>query len=330
MPIVNRYCSQCGCNIEVREVDGRRRDICSKCSTVFYQNPLPVAAAIVLDGNREVLLVKRKNEPRKGMWCLPMGFAELDESITDTCLRELNEESGVKGNIAGLIAVRSTTIEPYGDLLIVTFEVEKTGGVEKAGDDADDVAYFPLANLPQIAFEPNEHAIRHCAEVHNEEWAIQDSFRHMQREGTTQGLLSDKLVTSIEDHAEEISELWLNEVRHNPTTPTYHKIDPDNLRGRVSQAISQFSSWLSGSEANEEVKEFYSKLGTDRRNDGCELYEIISSLSLLRRQIFTFTIKKGVWERSIDAYTAVELDRRVILFFDKAIYYAACGFAGVF
>jgi 8-oxo-dGTP diphosphatase len=327
MPIVPKYCSQCGNNVESREIEGRRREVCSNCGTVFYRNPLPVASAIVLNHNREVLLVKRKKEPRKGMWCLPIGFAELDESIDQACLRELDEESGVKGNVARLIAVRSTTIEPYGDLLIVTFEVEKTGGIETAGDDADEVAYFPLDKLPQIAFEPNEHAIRYCAEVHSEEWAIQDSFKHMQRESTAQGLLSDALVTFIEDHAEEITELWLNEVRYNPTTPTYGKINPDTLRGRVSEAISQFSSWLSGGEADDEVKKFYIKLGMDRKSDGCGVYEVISSLSLLRKHILTFAIEKGVWERAIDAYTVLELDRRIMLFFDKAIYHTACGFA---
>jgi 8-oxo-dGTP diphosphatase len=327
MPIAPKYCSQCGCNIEVREVDGRTREVCSNCGMVFYRNPLPVAAAIVLNRNREVLLVKRKNEPRKGMWCLPTGFAELDESIDQACLRELSEETGVKGNVARLIAVRSTTIEPYGDLLVVTFEAEKTGGVEMAGDDADEVAYFPMDNLPQIAFEPNEHAIRYCAKVHSEDWAIQDSFKHMQRESTTQGLLSDVLVAFIEDHAEEISELWLNEVRCNPTTPTYGKIDPNALRGAVSESISKFSSWLSGSEADEEVKKFYFKLGMDRKFDGCGLYEVISALSLLRKHILTFANNKGVWERAIDAYTVFELDRRIIIFFDKATYYTARGFA---
>jgi 8-oxo-dGTP diphosphatase len=327
MPIVPKYCSQCGCNIKVREVDGRTREFCSNCGTVFYRNPLPVAAAIVLNRNREVLLVKRKNEPRKGMWCLPMGFAEIDESIDQACLRELNEETGVKGSVARLINVSSTTIEPYGDLLVVTFEAEKTGGLEKAGDDADEVAHFPMDKLPQMAFEPDKYAIRHCAKVHSEEWAIQDSFKHMQRESTTQALLSDALVAFVEDHAEEISQLWLNEVRSHPTTPTYGRIDPGPLRARVAESLSEFSSWLSGSRADEEIKRFYLKLGMDRKSDGCSLPEVISALSLLRKHILTFANRKGVWKRAIDAYTVLELDRRIILFFDKAIYYTALGFA---
>lgn len=327
MSMIPKYCSQCGHDIEEREVDGRKREVCPECDTVFYRNPLPVAAAILLNQDREVLLVKRKKEPRKGMWCLPMGFAELDETIAHASLRELEEETGVKGNVSRLIAVRSTSIEPYGDLLIVTFEVERTGGEEHAGDDAEDLAYFPLDNVPPLAFEPNEYAIRYCARIHSEEWAIQDSFEHMQEGRESLGLLSDTLVGFIRNHAEEISGLWLDDIRSNPTTPNYGKVESGLLLERATGAISRFSSWLSGSGAEGEVRDFYIQLGIERKSQGIGLYEVISALTLLRKHILTYAVDHGVWERAIDAYTVFELDRRIILFFDKAMYYTARGFA---
>jgi 8-oxo-dGTP diphosphatase len=325
--MIPQYCSQCGHTTEVREVGGRKREVCSDCGMIFYRNPLPVAATIVLNHDRKVLLVKRKHEPLKGLWCLPMGFAELDETIAQACLRELMEETGLQARINRLIAVRSTVIEPYGDLLIVIFEVEKTAGFEKAGDDAEEVAYFPMHDLPPLAFEPNEYAIKACLKIHSEEWAIQDSFKHMEGGGDNQVLLSDTLVSSIRDHAKDISELWLNDVRCNPTTPTYGKVEPDGLRERVAIALSQFSNWLSGGGADKDVRDFYMQLGRERKSQGFGLYEVISSLSLLRKHIHNFTIDKGVWESAIDAYTVLELERRIILFFDKASYNTARGFA---
>ncbi len=65
---------------------------CPACETFFYENPLPVVSAI-LESDRHVALVKRKNEPCKGEWCLPSGFAESGESIEDAALRELEEET---------------------------------------------------------------------------------------------------------------------------------------------------------------------------------------------------------------------------------------------
>lgn len=89
------FCAQCGGPVEVRHEEDRARETCASCGYVYYHNPLPVAANVVLNAEREVLLVKRAREPHQGMWCLPMGFAEIDESIREAAARELEEEAGV-------------------------------------------------------------------------------------------------------------------------------------------------------------------------------------------------------------------------------------------
>ncbi len=164
----------------------RPRDVCGVCGSVFYQNPLPAAAALVLDDLRRVLLVKRKYPPGEGLWCLPMGFAELGETIAEAALRELHEETGVTGHVVRLINAESSYGPFYGDVLVVTFEVEKLLGMERAGDDAEEVDYFPLDQLPPLAFAHNEKAIRLCAELHRDEWAIHDSFRRLQEGASRQ------------------------------------------------------------------------------------------------------------------------------------------------
>ena len=106
-----------------------------------------------------MLLVKRGILPNKGMWCLPIGFAEMGETIAEAALRELHEETGVVGRVSRLIDAASWSSGFYGDLLVVTFEVEKVSGDETPGDDAEDVAYFPIDQLPPLAFPSNEKAI---------------------------------------------------------------------------------------------------------------------------------------------------------------------------
>jgi ADP-ribose pyrophosphatase YjhB (NUDIX family)/glycine cleavage system H lipoate-binding protein len=150
---------------------------------IFYGNPLPVAAAVVLNERHEVLLIKRKNEPQRGMWCLPIGFAETGESIAAAALRELREETGLGGRVLQLLDADSLESDFYGDMLIVTYEVEKLNGAEIPGDDAEEVAYFPTQHLPKLAFSSNEKAIRLCRQIHREEWMIQDSVNVGQRGG---------------------------------------------------------------------------------------------------------------------------------------------------
>ncbi len=325
MSLKAKYCSQCGASIELRRVEGRARECCTACGTIFYQNPLPVAAGVVLNANRRVLLVKRRREPYQGMWCLPIGFAEVGETIGQAARRELREETGLEGRILRLLDADSFGSETYGELLIVTFEMEKVSGVEQAGDDAIEVAYFPLDALPPLAFSSNEKAVRFCAAAHQEEWAIQDSFRGLHDEDGRE-LLSDALVARVQEHAEQVTRLWLDDVRTNPTTPTYATIDPDRLFERGFTAVSQFSRWLKGRQADDEVRAFYRALGRERRDQGFAVHELISSLTLLRMHIWTFARTRDVWERPIDVYRVLELNRRIALFFDRAIYHAVRGF----
>ncbi len=97
-----KYCSQCGEALSIKNEGDTVRDYCSGCDVYYYDNPLPVASNIVMK-NREILLVKRKNVPYKGLWCLPMGFAESGESIENAALRELAEETGIVGQIISLV-----------------------------------------------------------------------------------------------------------------------------------------------------------------------------------------------------------------------------------
>jgi len=325
MPLKAKYCSQCAAVVATRPLEGRLREVCPQCGTVFYQNPLPVAACVVLNQHREVLLVKRKQEPRKGMWCLPIGFAETSETIGDAARRELKEEAGIEGRVLRLLDAGSFESDFYGDLLIVSFELEKIGGEERAGDDAEAVSYFPLNWLPPLAFSANDKAIEACVETHRDEWAIQDSFRSLQSDEGRE-MLSDALITFIRDHAREVTQQWFDDVRSNPTTISYQKIPPEQLFSRGHTAISQFGRWLKGSEADEEVRTFYRALGEERRAQGFAVHEVLSSLSLLRKYVWTYARSQGVWQRPIDVYRVLELNRRIALFFDKAVYHTVRGF----
>lgn len=160
------YCTHCGQKLSRKLEENTMRDYCESCKTYFYDNPLPVASAIVVI-DQKLLLVKRKNEPRKGEWCLPSGFAEVGESIQEAALRELKEETGVYGKILDLISVDSAVSNMYGDVLFITFEAEWVKGEPTAGDDALEVRLYPLDDLPPLAFESNINAMHRYFQKNN-------------------------------------------------------------------------------------------------------------------------------------------------------------------
>jgi 8-oxo-dGTP diphosphatase len=326
MPLIPRFCAQCGASLVESLVDERPREVCPACGTVAYRNPLPVASALVLNDQREVLLVKRRQDPQRGAWCLPIGFAEVGETILQATLRELREEAGIEGRILRLLDVDSHVSYFYGDLLIVTYEVERVGGIEAAGTDAEAAAYFPLDALPPLAFTANDRAVQACRELHREEWAMRDSFDRLQS-GQVSEMLSDALVALIHADAPEVARRWLADVRENPTTPSYQRTDPRLLLGDASTALSQFGRWLQGDQAENEIRAFYHELGEQRCAAGFGLHEVLSSLMLLRKHIYAYARSHGVWERPLEAYRVLELDRRLVLFFDRAMYHVARGYA---
>jgi len=301
--------------------------VCSVCGAVFYENPLPAAAALVLDYDRRVLLVKRGILPNKGMWCLPIGFAETGETIAQAALRELHEEAGIGGRVARLIDADSWSSSFYGDLLVVTFEVEKVSGDETPGDDADDVSYFPIDQLPPLAFPSNEKAIRLCADLHQDDWAIHDSF-HRLEDGTGAEMLSNSLVGFVGEHAPYVARLWLADVRSNRTTLRYMRLDPEPLLAECTTGLQLLGRWLEGESTEEEIRTFYRDLGARRRLQRVECHEMLSAVMLLKKQIWTYARSQGVWDRPVDAYRVMELQSRFAVFFDKAVYNLARGFAG--
>ncbi len=323
------HCSHCGLPLSLEDEGGIQRDYCKNCGVYYYDNPLPVASNIVMK-EREILLVKRKNDPFKGLWCLPMGFAESGESIESAALRELEEETGIHGKVVDLVDVESGNSETYGDLLFLSFEVEWVGGKLMAGDDASEVNFFPFDHMPDMAFLSNVNAIKKFIGSRHEYWTILDSFsRSVGEKGAIhkQGdFLSDKLIGLIEKNAEVITRRWLEDVTTRKSTPTYVKFDPETTFARNKDVIIQFGNWLGGGYTDKEMKRFYRKLGNDRKKEGFALSEVLSALSLNRKYIWEFALSQGMWNKAIDVYMALELERRMMLFFDRAAYHIAKGY----
>jgi len=325
MPPKPKFCSQCGAPVETRIVDGKPCQACPACDTLVYQNPPPLAASVVLNERREVLLVKCKRYSETAMWCLPMDFATPGETIADASLRALKERAGVEARLIRLLDTDSSSSPEHGDLLIVTFEVEKVGGQETSGEDVEKLAYFPLSRHPTLGLNSNEKALRICADGHQEEWMIHDSFERLQGDDT-KVMLSDALVALIRENSQELARAWLAEVRESPTTASYAKADSDESLAQVTTALSQFSRWLSGHEADQEVADFYFNIGRERRAQGFHNHEILSALMLLKKHIWIFAHSHGIWKRPIDVYRVLELNQRILVFFDKAMYHTTRGF----
>jgi len=146
-----KFCPLCGAPLQSGIIDGKRRGYCPQCAFVAYKNPIPSVGAIaIMDG--KVLLVKRGEDPGKGSWAPPSGFMESGETPEEACLRELKEETGMVGVIKGLIGVYLERTKIYGEVLVIVYLVDITGGELKPGDDAEDTRFFLKEDQPKLHF----------------------------------------------------------------------------------------------------------------------------------------------------------------------------------
>lgn len=97
--------------------------------------------------NGSLLLVQRGRQPAIGRWSVPGGRVEAGETEADAVAREVAEETGLLVEVGPLVG--EVVRAGVGDVVyrIRDYVVDVVGGVEQAGDDADDVAWVPLDQL---------------------------------------------------------------------------------------------------------------------------------------------------------------------------------------
>lgn len=101
-----------------------------------------------------VLLVQRAKDPYGGMWALPGGFIEMNETLAASAMRELKEETGVTAKeLIQIGAYGDVGRDPRGRTISVAFLSCVEPSEPQAADDAVDAKWFALRGLPALAFD---------------------------------------------------------------------------------------------------------------------------------------------------------------------------------
>ncbi len=160
---MHQFCPTCGQPLERKNVEGRERLYCKRCSKIKWQNPKPVAWTL-LQKDKEYLLVKRAENPDKGEWDIPGGFLEVDESFEEAAVRELKEETNIEASEEGIEFLDTLAFERSGEYVVGNVfykEVENITGIE-ASDDAEEARFW---SKEEILKTKNEDLRDVCEEV---------------------------------------------------------------------------------------------------------------------------------------------------------------------
>ena len=138
-----------------------RRDYLDDPDAPKANRVVPAASAIVLDNARRILLHKRTDND---LWSIPGGGMEPGESIAETVVREIREETGIEATVEKLLGVYSNPhhVIAYDDGEVrqqfsVCFLCHATGGQLTTSDESAEVRFFALDEIRDLDIHPSIH-----------------------------------------------------------------------------------------------------------------------------------------------------------------------------
>jgi 8-oxo-dGTP diphosphatase len=129
-----------------------------------YSHPRPAVTVDALVFSRRgeqvyIALIRRAHPPFKDQWAFPGGFVDIDESLEQAVSRELKEETSLKNiQLEQFYTFGDVHRDPRHRTITVSYIGFTSSEIPalQAGDDAGEAAWFPVDELPTLAFDHDE------------------------------------------------------------------------------------------------------------------------------------------------------------------------------
>ena len=136
-----------------------------------------------------------------------------------------------------------------------------------------------------------------------------------------------ELLDLIRDNANELTRRLCKDLLSREETRGYRKLSDDVIYDRVFDVYSKLSSWLGlDNHTKSEVQKVYTELGRKRFREGIPLHEVVLAFMLVKRNLWEFIQEKQFLETTFEMKQALELNNKVVLFFDRVIYFVTMGY----
>ena len=155
------YCRLCGRPAEIRipAGDSLPRECCNHCGNIHYDNPKMVLGTLPVWEDK-VLLCRRAIEPRYGLWTLPAGFMENNETTAQAAQRETDEEAGAQIELLDLYTMISV---PHISQIHGFYRARLLSPGFNPGEETLEAQLFGEAEIPwdELAFRTVKQTLQH-------------------------------------------------------------------------------------------------------------------------------------------------------------------------
>ncbi len=146
------FCGHCGSPVRLRTPPGDSlpRHVCESCGAIHYENPKLVIGTLP-EWEDKILLCRRAIEPRHGLWTLPAGFMENEETTAQAAQRETLEEACARVHLGAPYTLISV---PHISQVHLIYRARLLDLDFRPGAETSEVALFDERRIPwdDIAF----------------------------------------------------------------------------------------------------------------------------------------------------------------------------------
>ncbi len=138
-------------------------------------------SATIFDETAQKMLLTRRSD--NGQWCVPGGYMESGESLTEACVREVLEETGLQVEIRRLVSVYTTPhrLLTYPDgnrwqIVVLHFEAVPINGELRINDETIELKFFTQVEVECLSMSELDRRRVADGFAHREAAVICDDF----------------------------------------------------------------------------------------------------------------------------------------------------------
>ena len=141
-------------------------------SRQYPSAPMVGVGIITINDEKKVLLVKRGNEPSKGLWSVPGGMVELGERVREAGIREVKEECNIDVEPEEVISVVDIILKDQDNgvkfhYVLIEYLAKYLGGEVHAQSDVMEAGWFSRNELEDLELpEVTQNVIEKAYDKH--------------------------------------------------------------------------------------------------------------------------------------------------------------------
>jgi hypothetical protein len=135
-----------------------------------------------------------------------------------------------------------------------------------------------------------------------------------------------KILDIIKSNVNELSKRVVKDLLSREETKGYRNFTEEFLLERVNDVYGYLFSWLEKGKSKTNIETVFKEIGVKRYQKGVPLHETVLFLMLIKRHIWLFILENQYIDSVYESTKSLELNNRIVLFFDRAIINVILGY----